>query len=228
MHLQAKNAALLETGDVMQTTDGDPVTTTLAALVGRKHAAQAVRRLGSNGLAHFDAATIASAADLPPELAERVVAARDFGDALVRPSGLYATDAIRLLSALPRGFARFEREVLFAIVLTAQLQVKAVVVLASGGLTGTTVRARDVFVPLVRHAAGAFALAHNHPSGNPTPSPEDVELTNVLARVGEFMGIPLVDHLVVAAEGAVSMAEKDLLPSDSELEEGALDKEVAS
>jgi DNA repair protein RadC len=78
---------------------------------------------------------------------------------------------------------------------------------ARGSLTQVEVHPREVFRPLIRvGAAGAIAV-HNHPSGDPTPSPDDLALTRRLREVGELIGIPLVDHVVVAERGCRSMAE---------------------
>jgi DNA repair protein RadC len=74
-----------------------------------------------------------------------------------------------------------------------------------------------VFAPLVRLRAASFVLIHTHLPGNPAPSPEDVELTNALVRAGRVLGIPLVDHLVIASGGAVSFYDTGLLPTESEL-----------
>ncbi len=72
---------------------------------------------------------------------------------------------------------------------------------AKGSLTGVEVHPRDVFRPLVRAGVAAVLFCHNHPSGDPTPSRQDVELTARLQQVGELCGIAVLDHVVVAAEG---------------------------
>lgn len=79
---------------------------------------------------------------------------------------------------------------------------------ARGCLTGVEVHPREVFRPLIRMAAAAAVVAHNHPSGDPTPSPEDVFLTRRLREVGEIVGIPVLDHIVVGRGSYVSLAER--------------------
>lgn len=79
---------------------------------------------------------------------------------------------------------------------------------ARGSLTGVEVHPRDVFAPLIRHAAAAVIFCHNHPSGDPTPSRQDIELTARLRQVGELVGITVLDHVVVAAEGYTSLADR--------------------
>jgi DNA repair protein RadC len=101
--------------------------------------------------------------------------------------------------------------------LTANHNVKAVVVLSVGGLAGTALLPRDAFTPMIRHAASGFAVAHNHPSGDRLPSREDIAFTNALSTMGALLGIPLVDHLVVARDGFTSFADSGLLLDENEL-----------
>ena len=79
---------------------------------------------------------------------------------------------------------------------------------ARGSLTGVEVHPRDVFRILIRSAAAAVVFCHNHPSGDPLPSRQDVELTTRLRQVGELCGIGVLDHVVVATGGFVSFAER--------------------
>ena len=83
--------------------------------------------------------------------------------------------------------------------------------IARGSLTGVEVHPREVFRPLIRASAAAALLCHNHPSGDPSPSRQDLELTARLKEVGELCGIAILDHVVVAAEGYTSLAERGWL-----------------
>ena len=76
-----------------------------------------------------------------------------------------------------------------------------------GTAIGVEVHPREVFRPLIRMAAAGGVLAHNHPSGDPTPSSEDLELTRRMREVGQLLGIPIIDHVVVAQNGYRSIAE---------------------
>ena len=82
---------------------------------------------------------------------------------------------------------------------------------ARGSLTGVEVHPREVYRPLIRAAAAATIFCHNHPSGDPTPSRQDLELTARLKEVGALCGIAVLDHVVVAADGFVSLAERGWL-----------------
>jgi DNA repair protein RadC len=79
--------------------------------------------------------------------------------------------------------------------------------LARGSLTGVDVHPRDVFRPLIRGGAAAVIFCHNHPSGDPSPSQQDVDLTARLRDVGALCGIPVLDHVVVGVDGFVSIAQ---------------------
>ena len=78
-----------------------------------------------------------------------------------------------------------------------------------GGLNSLVVRLADVFRDAVARGAAAIILVHNHPSGDPTPSPEDVRMTEEAIRAGELLGIDVLDHLVVG-DSYVSLREKGL------------------
>ena len=81
--------------------------------------------------------------------------------------------------------------------------------LARGSLTGVEVHPRDVFRPLIKAGAAAAIFVHNHPSGDPTPSRPDIELTGRLREVGDLCGISVLDHVVVGWEGYASLAERN-------------------
>lgn len=80
-------------------------------------------------------------------------------------------------------------------------------IVSIGSLTASLVHPREVFEPLIRESAAAVLLVHNHPSGDPTPSPEDREITRRLRQVGELVGIRVVDHVAIGDEGYASLAE---------------------
>ena len=84
---------------------------------------------------------------------------------------------------------------------------------SEGCLTWSVVHPREVYAPAVRESAGAVIVAHNHPSGDPTPSAQDIEVTARLAKVGELLGIPLLDHIVVGRRRCVSMRAQGLMGS---------------
>ena len=80
-----------------------------------------------------------------------------------------------------------------------------------GGLAAAIVEPRQVFKAAVLANAAALVVAHNHPSGNPEPSREDVAVTKQLVEAGKLMGIPVHDHLILAGGGYTSLAERGLM-----------------
>lgn len=80
-----------------------------------------------------------------------------------------------------------------------------------GGWCASVVRPREVFRQALLCATPALILFHNHPSGDPTPSREDVAITGQLREAGELLGIRVLDHLIVGSEGFISLRDRQLL-----------------
>ncbi len=76
-----------------------------------------------------------------------------------------------------------------------------------GTLSQTLVHPREVFYPAIRHKASSVIVAHNHPSGDPTPSPQDVALTQTLVEAGRLISIPLQDHLIIGDNRYISLRQ---------------------
>jgi DNA repair protein RadC len=83
-----------------------------------------------------------------------------------------------------------------------------------GTVDSCAVDPREVYLPALRVRAHGVVLVHNHPSGDPEPSVGDVAATRQLLTAGKALGIRLLDHLVIGAEGFVSLAARGLLPDD--------------
>ena len=84
---------------------------------------------------------------------------------------------------------------------------------SQGTLTTSPVHPREVFGVAIRHHAAAVVLVHNHPSGDPTPSADDLEITRRLADVGDLVGIRIVDHVIVGDGCFASLADRGMLPA---------------
>lgn len=81
---------------------------------------------------------------------------------------------------------------------------------SEGTLTASLVHPREVFVPVIEESAAAIILVHNHPSGDPTPSAEDVAITRRLREVGELMGVRVLDHVIIGDGRYVSFSDEGL------------------
>jgi DNA repair protein RadC len=101
-----------------------------------------------------------------------------------------------------------DREHLIAFHLTVRHRLLRRRTVHIGTLTGVECHPREIFRGAILGAAAAIIVAHNHPSGDPTPSRDDIALTNRLREVGELCGIPVLDHVIVSDGGYVSMAER--------------------
>lgn len=80
-----------------------------------------------------------------------------------------------------------------------------------GDLTSSQTHPREVFVAAVRRSAGSVAFVHNHPSGDPTPSPADVETTRRLMDAGAILGIPVIDHIIIGDGRYISMKAEGII-----------------
>jgi DNA repair protein RadC len=97
-----------------------------------------------------------------------------------------------------------KKEYLLAFFLNARHQLIAKEVISIGTLTASLAHPREIFAPAIGKAAAGVILVHNHPSGDPSPSEEDVRLTQRIAQAGKIMGIDLLDHMIVAESGCYS------------------------
>jgi DNA repair protein RadC len=79
--------------------------------------------------------------------------------------------------------------------------------ISQGSLTSSVVHPREVYLPVIRESAAAVIFAHNHPSGDPTPSREDIDLTRRLREVGDLVGVRVLDHIVVGKGRYVSFVD---------------------
>jgi DNA repair protein RadC len=86
-------------------------------------------------------------------------------------------------------------------------------IVSLGILTMNLVHPREVFRPAIEHSAASIILAHNHPSGDPAPSAEDLRVTRQLVKVGELVDIEVLDHVIIGREGFVSLRRQGLMRS---------------
>ena len=157
-------------------------------------ASAATQELIGAGLAPGRAAALAAAC----EIGRRGSAALPEGRWIVRAPGDVAQ---RLLPEM----GRLEREELRVAVLNTKNVVTALTTLYVGNLARSAIRVGEVFRDAVRRNAAAVLVVHNHPSGDPTPSGEDLRITAELAQAGRLLDIELLDHVVVGRDRWVSL-----------------------
>ena len=104
-----------------------------------------------------------------------------------------------------------KREMFLAVLLDARHRILREEIVSEGSLTTSVVHPREVFGPAVRESAGALVLVHNHPSGDPSPSEEDIAVTRRLVHASDLIGIRVLDHIIVGDGDYTSFKESGLL-----------------
>jgi DNA repair protein RadC len=137
------------------------------------------------------------------ELGRRTVAAEAARVALDSPAA-----AAR---ALAPHLAHLERESLVVALLDRKQRLLGIVTVYNGHIAGTSVRIGELFTEAIRRNAAALMLAHNHPSGDPEPSADDIRTTRDAVAAGRLLGVDVVDHLVMGAGRHVSLRERRLM-----------------
>ncbi|HOI46377.1 MAG TPA: DNA repair protein RadC [Bacilli bacterium] len=101
-----------------------------------------------------------------------------------------------------------DQEYLIAIYLNVKSEVIMKKTIYIGTINATIIHPREIFKWAYKYSSFAIILCHNHPTGDPTPSNEDIEMTKKLMAVGETMGIKVIDHVVVAKKGYYSIGNR--------------------
>lgn len=107
--------------------------------------------------------------------------------------------------------SELEQEVMWSVLLNSRCNVLKIVTVGVGTLADVTVHPRDIFREAIRMNAHSLLLAHNHPSGDKTPSDSDLELTRGMVEAGKLIGIPVLDHLILTALDSYSFEEHGLM-----------------
>lgn len=195
-------ALLLGTG-----AEGESVTSLAVGLLDSTGGVLGLARIGAHGLAERRG--------IGPVKAVRILAALELGRRAAlralseKGESLASFDAV-VDWARPR-LAGLEHEEVWLLGLDARNVLRTARRVAQGGVHGCAVLPRDILRPAVREAASAIILLHNHPSGDPTPSTEDVLMTRALAAACDVVGVALLDHVIVARGGASSLREENAL-----------------
>jgi DNA repair protein RadC len=188
-------------------TEGHSAVDVAGALLGATNGS--LRRLAA--LPHPE---LQRTAGVGPATAARLVAALELGRRLAREGPLDRgrvrgpRDIYELCAPAMRDLQQEEFRVLL---LNTQHAVTQEVVVTRGILDASVVHPREVFRTAIAESAAALLLVHNHPSGDPTPSPEDRQVTQQLVAAGTLLGIPVLDHIIIGDARYVSFVEAGLL-----------------
>ncbi len=180
----------------------------LAALLLEEHG-------GVSGLARAGMGELTQRAGMGVAKGARLAAAVELGRRAALAASLDAATKLPDRRAVetwarPR-LATLDHEELWLLALDGHHGMRAARRVASGGIHGLHVAARDPLRIALREAASAFVLVHDHPSGDPEPSDEDMAFTRTVAQSAAVVGVPLLDHVIVARRKTVSMLERGLL-----------------
>lgn len=104
-----------------------------------------------------------------------------------------------------------KKEIVKIALLDPKLQLIKEITISEGSLNASIVHPREVMIPAIKESAASFALIHNHPSGDPTPSQSDLEITHRLNKTGKIIGINMVDHIIIGGNKFFSFADEGLL-----------------
>jgi len=104
-----------------------------------------------------------------------------------------------------------KREMFYVVLLNNKNRKIRDVKISEGSLTASLVHPREVYNPVIRESAAAVIFVHNHPSGDPAPSQEDIEITRRLKEIGDVMGVRVLDHVVIGCDRYFSFSDKGML-----------------
>ena len=143
----------------------------------------------------------------------RILAAMELGRRAATEQPLekeFITSSKEVAELYMEKMKRYKKEYLISLLMSLRGEIIEEVTVSVGDLCSSISHPREVFVNAVRRSAGAIILIHNHPSGNPRPSDEDILTTKRLMEVGELMGIPVIDHIIVGDGAYCSMKDDGL------------------
>ncbi|APR83143.1 DNA repair protein RadC [Minicystis rosea] len=175
---------------------GRPVTFVAAALLDSFGGLDGLARLGPSALAEQPGVGVAKGL--------RVAAALELGVRVERGRTAVlpvVSDSAQVAAHMRTRLVPLQHEELWVLCLDGKNRVRASRRVAQGGLHGMMIEPRDILRAALFEAASSMILVHNHPSGDPTPSDEDVRMTRAVARAAETVGVPLVDHVILAPTG---------------------------
>lgn len=180
----------------------------LSILVGKTGARRVGDMLGGEGVAGglvaLSGQDLVALEGVGPVGAARVLAcvemSRRAGSARYAERPIVSTpeDVVRL--CLPR-MRRFDREHFWTLALNTKNRLLRIIEVSVGSLNASIVHPRELFKDAVRVSAASVVVVHNHPSGDPTPSGADIQLTRRLVKAGDVLGVEVLDHVVIGGPG---------------------------
>lgn len=166
---------------------------------------------GARGLLRLTRAELCQVPGVGPARAAQILAAIELGRRTLHPDGAERRQFLsprQLATWLVPQFGAHPVEQFGVVLLDTRLQFLATRIVSVGSLDASPAHPRDIFREAVATRAAHVVLFHNHPSGDPTPSAEDVQLTTQLTEAADILGIGVLDHLILCATGYFSFKEQ--------------------
>jgi len=171
------------------------------------------RHGGLMGLARASFAELCAEHGVGPAKTTQIKAALELGRRLLiespdaRPQITSPADAANLVQL---EMSLLEKEEVRVLVLDTRNRVLDIPTVYVGSLNTSVVRVAEMFRDAIKQNAAAIIVVHNHPSGDPTPSPEDVRLTEMLVEAGKLLDVEVLDHLIIGRQSYVSLKQRGL------------------
>lgn len=148
--------------------------------------------------------------------ASRILAAAELGARIANetPYGrqrIFGADDVYKMFAAE--FSGEKQEIVTALLLNARYEIIGRETVSKGGIVNAHVESRDVFRPAVKRGATGVILIHNHPSGDPTPSDDDLNATREIEKAGELIGVKLIDHIIIGSGRHISLRDMNAITS---------------
>lgn len=197
-------AAGLSNAELLQLVTGAKDMDSLSALL--------VHSGGLAGLSQMDLAQLIEVQGIGPAAARAITAALELGkrSLIAREELTQVRTPSDIANICMLALSLLDREVLEVYCLDSKNYIKKVARIYSGSVNSAVVRVNELFRPAIVNSCASLIMVHNHPSGDPTPSPEDVRLTEMVVEAGKLLDIDVLDHLVIGRNRYVSLKERGL------------------
>lgn len=178
----------------------------------------AEKRGGLNALNDFSATQLMKLPGIGRVKAIQIQCVLEFSKRMNRAkamAGLDCTDPASIAGYYMEDMRHYRQEHLMMLMLNTKNRKIGDVILSKGSVNAALISPREIFAEALRHDAVNIILLHNHPSGDPTPSADDIAVTRTVAAAGELLGINLLDHIIIGDKTFQSLYARGLIYTDA-------------